>query len=265
MNPKVPNGPEPSRGHDSHMRGVASLNLEHEERAVPAWFAWSTPPVPAEEILSSAEMKLYEALSSEKRRLAFLQGRSCAKEALSFFQPDHDSDSPEIVSGVFGQPVVRGGTGDLADVSISHSHGLAVAIAFARGYCLGVDIEYVSAESPTFVLDQLTHRENQTLGTTNCDVPETCRHIWTAKEALSKALKCGMTVPLDVLELSEIEFAESGAELRSGFSRFSQYRAQTWSVGRYVLAVVLPRNTAMHFDPRKIPSFVKACGYATDL
>ena len=65
------------------MRGVNALNLNREGVAIPAWFAWATPPVPAEDILTRSELALYEALPSSKRRLAFLQGRYCAKAATS--------------------------------------------------------------------------------------------------------------------------------------------------------------------------------------
>jgi len=68
--------------------------------------------------------------------------------------------------------------------------------------------------------------------------------VWTMKEALSKALRCGLTVPLNLLEVRAAVLQRDGS-LRSEFSNFSQYKCQTWVVSPCVLSIALPLQLLM--------------------
>ena len=70
--------------------------------------------------------------------------------------------------------------------------------------------------------------------------------VWTAKEALSKALRCGMTCPYELLEIC-------GLEQRDGFflgrfKNFGQYQFQSWQRGNTVVTIVLPKKTELEFS-----------------
>ena len=70
--------------------------------------------------------------------------------------------------------------------------------------------------------------------------------IWTAKEALSKILRCGMTCPFELLAVKELN-ADCGI-FGGQFENFAQYKFQTWVMGETVLSIVLPRNSTMIID-----------------
>ena len=76
--------------------------------------------------------------------------------------------------------------------------------------------------------------------------------IWTAKEALSKALTCGLMSPMEIFNLSE--FYPLGYRIWGGlFQNFGQYKFIGWISRTVAMSVVLPKKSdagenALDFD-----------------
>ena len=72
--------------------------------------------------------------------------------------------------------------------------------------------------------------------------------LWTVKEALSKTLKCGLTVPFSILEVERI--VQHGLHAYTClFKNFAQYQARSWIESQHVLSIVLPKNTQLMVNP----------------
>jgi len=85
-------------------------------------------------VLSIEELKRYDSITNEKRKLEYLAGRFAAKEAYtkvykSFDEPLNFVDV-EVLSDEFGAPYIvsKYRPNDIIKVSISHSKNYVVAI-----------------------------------------------------------------------------------------------------------------------------------------
>ncbi|WP_032113934.1 4'-phosphopantetheinyl transferase superfamily protein [Candidatus Paracaedibacter symbiosus] len=74
--------------------------------------------------------------------------------------------------------------------------------------------------------------------------------FWTVKEALSKVIKCGFTIPSELLEIGDIQLKENYVE--SKFKNFQQYQALSFSVANYVCSIVHPKNSVLTSNPSAI-------------
>ncbi|MFV9506724.1 MAG: 4'-phosphopantetheinyl transferase family protein [Oscillochloridaceae bacterium umkhey_bin13] len=174
-----------------------------------AWLVQSSadlPTWPAETWLSPPELARLGELRVVKRRDDWLLGRWTAKRlaqqvlggtenppALSQFTIHPAADgAPELWRE--GQPVPR-------SISISHSHGQALCALGVEGSRVGADIERVNLQAPDFLRDYLTTAEHTLLASASPAArPTLAIAIWSAKEAVLKALRLGLTV--DTLRLS---------------------------------------------------------------
>ena len=108
-------------------------------------------------------------------------------------------DAVELEVGAHGKPALTAGG---LDFNLSHS-GSAAVIALARGVEVGVDLESPGRPRPHAELARryFCGPEAESIGST----PETLREtaflrLWTAKEAVLKALGRGLAFGLDKLE-----------------------------------------------------------------
>ncbi|MBT6805405.1 MAG: 4-phosphopantetheinyl transferase family protein, partial [Verrucomicrobia bacterium] len=70
---------------------------------------------------------------------------------------------------------------------------------------------------------------------------------WTAKEAISKALRTGMTCPFKLFGLKSIEAHPDGG-ITGLFINFCQYQFRSWIIEDKVLSIVLPKRTRLIFS-----------------
>src|SRR3982074_420664 len=70
--------------------------------------------------------------------------------------------------------------------------------------------------------------------------------IWTAKEALSKVLKCGMMCPFSLLET--VALGQDASGYVGYFRNFGQYKFHAWVLQNHVITIVLPKWTTMVVD-----------------
>ncbi|BAU90124.1 4'-phosphopantetheinyl transferase [Methylorubrum populi] len=179
-----------------------------------------------------------------RRRHGLLIGRYAAKCALAALRPDLDPRTLAIRPGVLEQPVLSGeGTANLG-VSLSHAGPVAVAVVFPEACPMGIDLERIRPANIALLTRQTTAVERRNLAACLA-VPEAERltRLWCLKEALSKALRCGLTVPLDLLAVGRVEAGPTG--LGVTFAHFAQYRGLSLAAGDLAAALVLPRPPAV--------------------
>lgn len=192
------------------------------------------------------EAAVYESLPAPSRRQSFLLGRYAAKQALSALLHEPDWTRLHIVPGVFTQPTVAYATPEPVEVSITHAGDLAAALAFPQRHPMGLDVERLQDRSLDAMRSQIVDAEWH--APTLQVVPALLRAtlLWTAKEALSKVLKCGMMCPFALFETSEVE--QDGGRYGGQFRHFGQYQFQSWVVQGHVLSLVLPKWTTLDID-----------------
>ncbi|HVU24781.1 MAG TPA: 4'-phosphopantetheinyl transferase superfamily protein [Opitutus sp.] len=198
----------------------------------------------ADEFLHPEERAVFAGFKVDRRRMSYLLGRVAAKTALgACVGRGFDPTQCLVAPGVFSQPMVRYSAAPGLDISISHSDRVACALAFPGEHPMAVDLEEVDAARTKVMLTQIRPAEDE-LARARCpsvDVAATV--LWTAKEALSKALRCGMTCPYELLEVAAVEARDD--VLTGTFRNFGQYKFEARVRGSSVLTVVLPKKTAM--------------------
>ena len=224
---------------------VQTLLLSHARLEERACFASADAP-PAEEFLGADEHLQYAGFKFAAKQESFLLGRLAAKRALGALLAEPDLRKIEIRAGVYGQPRVEHPRAASADVTVSHSQGLAVALAFPAAYPMGIDLETVAAGSAGTILGELqaSPAELTWMVSSGVDEATACFVLWTAREALGKALKIGINSPLGVMALAEIQAA--GENKWTGrYLNFPQCRCLSLAGGGRVLSLALPKDAEL--------------------
>jgi 4'-phosphopantetheinyl transferase len=224
---------------------VQTLALRHGNIEQPACFA-VVDEVPSGDFLSDNENEHLKGFRFPAKKEGFLLGRLAAKRALGALLGEPDLRQIEIRSGIYGQPLVHHPRAGTSEVTVSHSHGLAVALAFPAGHPMGIDLETVSAVSAATIIGELeaSPPELTWLATGGVDEATACCVLWTAREALGKALKTGLNSPLGIFSLSEIRAEGTGSWIGRylSFPR-CQFLSQVKN-GR-VLTLAMPAEVAL--------------------
>ncbi len=196
--------------------------------------------------LHQRELEYFRTLPTERRRRSYLLGRHAAKEALLARAGVDDATRIEIVAGVFQQPVVRPGLPEPLGITITHSGRLACAVAFPEQHPMAIDVEDDDPDRTATMASQILPGEFDRARSAWRHGAPHATMIWTAKEALSKVLRCGLTVPFPLLAVTNLveHPVSSGGE----FEHFRQYRFETWQIGPTVMTLVIPRLSTLHLD-----------------
>jgi 4'-phosphopantetheinyl transferase len=177
-----------------------------------------------------------------KRRREFLLGRYAAKTALAVWNRRASLAEFALEPGVFEQPVVAGESA--ADATLAHSGDAAVAIAHERGHPVGVDLETVDADRIDVLRTQVSAAELPSPHAAAATEAERLFLLWSAKEALSKALRCGLTCPFELLAATQARFDAAGI-CTGTFANFGQYRFAAWLIGNRTFALACSRNARL--------------------
>lgn len=191
-----------------------------------------------DECLHPIEKLYYRQLKADKRRESYLMGRCAAKTAVSELTGMKALHGICIESGVFGFPVVNCKN---VQVSISHCDEAAVAIAFPEHHPVGIDIEIVSRENMDTLETALVEKEKVLLASKELSTASGYTAVWSAKEALSKILKTGLTLDFEILQVQSVE-QEQGV-LVFKYKYFYQYKALVFPHGRFVITCAVPANS----------------------
>lgn len=229
-------------------RGTRLIRLRRGEQRLDAVFAFVSAREfervkdTAGDLLSESELGYFSSLQFPRRQQSYLLGRLAAKLAAGDYLREPDLKRIEIYPGVFEQPLVKYLSDDVPGVSISHCEGRAVAVAFPAGHPMAIDVEKVDAARVATMKSQMTARELVWAQGGEAAEDSLCALVWTAKEALSKVLRCGLMSPMEIMTLSELRRGEGG--LWEGlFQNFAQYRIVSWVGDLSVLSIVLPKNS----------------------
>lgn len=166
----------------------------------PGWCVGSDPCA----VLTPSERRQLESYPVAARRHSYLAGRWAAKEAVRARFPTLAQNEIEVFnssrSESRGKPLVRVLNGSfLGSLSISHRLPLAAA-AFSPSPPIGLDLEAVELRTLGFRLTAFTRGENAWIGAApEGDQPLLETLLWSAKEAMSKVLGTGLSVPLESL------------------------------------------------------------------
>ena len=207
---------------------------------------WESLHLARESILHPSEMRSYTALPAARRQTSYLLGRYSAKKALSQLLVLPDYSQVEIAAGLFSQPVVQFPTTQAMEVSISHVDEFACALAFPSVLPMGVDLEWIDEQRTKIMKSQISADELAEFSRHGVAEPAACTVIWTAKEAVSKSLRCGLTCPFELLATCDIKLNDQRVTGR--FLNFGQYQFQAWVGKRAVVTIVLPRKSELDAD-----------------
>ncbi len=173
-------------------------------------------------VLNRSERREWQALdSSPKRRLEWLMGRIAAKDAVRMLLRDTAGlrlcpADVEITADAHGALEARGKwmdqAGSATSISISHTRGVAIAMAGRNPNApgIGVDVEQIGRITEEIERLIFSGREQELFASlTGPARAEWATRLWCAKEAVGKALGWGMLNGPDSLEIRE-------ADLRTG-------------------------------------------------
>lgn len=236
---------EHREGRERVVLAVATgASLERLERSLPEW-------------LSEREAARI-ARAVAKRRAEYLLGRYAAKSALAVWNGAGVLRDFTILPGAFDQPVVEGPSP--ADVTLAHTADLAVALAHPRGHPMGIDVETIDPGRTDVLRTQVAPSELPSSAPGS--EAETLFLLWSAKEALSKALRCGLTCPCDILATARAAFGSDGT-CSGEFAQFGQYRFLAWLAGGRAFALVGSRRAAWDGSVLELVAFTRSIPPAT--
>ena len=154
----------------------------------------------AHALLSANERQQWRQLGgNERRRVEWLLGRCCAKDAvrqlaMTFDKSEILAADVEIVSGENGRPLVASRGSFRPAISISHADGVAFAAAtLLPGTAIGVDVQRLDSAHDGFEELAFSRHELALAPSSNKEMHrEALLRMWCAKEAAAKALGYGM-------------------------------------------------------------------------
>lgn len=230
---------------------VRAIRLTLPGLTTPVWLASASSAdlkeLPADSFLTPAERARVGAFKFGQPRENFTLGRLAGKLALAAAggasHPLTLALSPgggegedierrlrafEIDNGEQGEPVVAPADCGF-NVSLSHVNGLGVAMAYPVGQQVGLDLELIDARRAETVRKgvPLSAEEEGWLKGTSLPEATALLLLWTAREALGKALGCGLACKWETLALREITTRGPG-QFSGCFLHSPQFRCLSW-------------------------------------
>lgn len=154
----------------------------------------------ADDWLSARERSVLATLKFEKRARDWRLGRWTAKRAAHRLFPVSEL---AIIAAPDGAPLLYvDGAQARATLSLSHSHGAALAVVSAADAPLGCDLEWIEPRTADFVQSYFTRAEQACVdGASAHDRDLIANAIWSAKEAVLKATRDGLRVDTRRVEI----------------------------------------------------------------
>lgn len=184
------------------------------------------------DILCGYELEYYSGVRAAKRKKEYLFGRAAAKIALGLLIPDC---AAIIGTGVFKQPIVRGCD---AAVSISHSVDCFSALAFMPESPCAIDVEYVDNRLGDYWQEFVNADELQLAADAGISMSDVYTILWSAKEAMSKAIGTGLLTPLSVYKVSGL-YTSNGI-IYIQYANFKQFICRSYVDEEKVFSMVCP-------------------------
>lgn len=159
-----------------------------------------------------------------------------------------------LVDGEFGRPMLAAGHGTTLDFNWSHSGGQAL-VAVAQGIAPGIDIERVRARPRALLIADryFCADEIAALGAlSDTQRSHAFLEIWTAKEAVLKALGRGIAFGLDRLAITTRDGLGPSLRWLEGDD------ASLWQLHRINVGQKYVGALAWRGDPRAVLSYTLA-------
>lgn len=195
--------------------------------------------------LSDSERRLCEGFASESRKASFVAGRVCAKGALGQLMSVSSFAEIDIQTGVLGQPVVFYIPQCGYQVSISHTKGRAIAIAYSESHPMAVDIEQLRASSEHAIVKYITSEE--VVLASSLSEPWIYLLMWSARESVSKVLRTGLMASGLVYQINDVR-SVSPQIYELLFTHLFQYKVLGFVLDDYVITLCLPKHTVGNWD-----------------
>jgi len=236
--------------------GAARLRLERDAEFIEIGLGWVHGTYEevfprAAPLLSPSEAKLLTNLEFPRRRESYLLGRYAAKRGLLLLLNEPDGSRISVFSGAFDQPLVEYPSQRGVSITITHTQGLALGLAFPVGHPMGIDVERKDASRLAILVAQMTSAERAWAETSGLEEVTCATMLWTMKEALAKALTTGLMSPWEIYATGEWRCIGEGI-WESRFLNFAQYRAVTWMADDAILSLALPRNSLLSPDALQV-------------
>jgi|HubBroStandDraft_4_1064222.scaffolds.fasta_scaffold71840_2 phosphopantetheinyl transferase len=164
-------------------------------------------------MLSPGEADFWRSMRAvDKRRHEWLLGRSVAKDAVRLLLEKHlgvqlAPAEVEILPDPYGRPRAMGPwtarLGIQPAISISHSHGTAVALAVLHpGQLVGIDLENLAQRRESFEAIAFRLDERRMLAALPWESrQEWALRMWCAKEGVAKALGRGFSIGIQAFHI----------------------------------------------------------------
>lgn len=195
----------------------------------------------AQQIFCPNEQETYSCFRKEKRKREIYWSRLMAKKSISQLSLSNSEEKYfsdiEISKGIFSNPLVKGLYKDF-QVSITHCKDYAGAIAYPEELILGLDMESAGHNKEHSIWEILTEREKRLLPIT-MDKEIFTLMMWTAKEALVKLIKLGLSVHFDIMEIDQFKFEEDNCAIT--FKFFPGIKVFTTVENTLVYSIAYPR------------------------
>ena len=188
---------------------------------------------------------------SDSRRESYVLGRYAAKKAIVKQLENIHSKDILIKNGIFRQPISENKDLNL-DITISHCANYGIALAFDRELIIGVDIEKCDERRVESLEKIISLKEIKMFEHLETDMSGKLIIMWAVKESLSKCLKTGINVDLNVFEINKIETTDF--QVRGDFSHFPQYKFLAFKHGEDVVAITFPKYLDFQFN---VTDFIK--------
>lgn len=203
-----------------------------------------------ETFLHPDELATFADMKFEARQRSFLLGRYCAKRAVTSYADRSAPTEIVIRSGIFSQPIVHWPGYPNVQAAISHTGLWGSAIAFPEEHPMAIDLEVVDSDRIRTIQSQLTTEETSLIETLSAPKEDGYTFAWTAKEALSKVLKCGMMTPFEILALKEIVADANG--FSGTFKNFFQYKVIAFRFRDVICSIIVPKKTNVQVEFQKL-------------
>lgn len=237
---------------------TADLPLVHLGQPIPAVWACARESLAELEAtapawLHAADQECSRAYAFPRRRHSFLLGRRAAQRALVALLGLSPDEALEVRPGVLGYPVVASADHRRPQVSIAHTRGMSVAVAFFEDHLMAIDLEHVAPPRREAIRRYCRPAECALLDAQEGSPGLIETALWACRESLSKALRTGLPL-LEAYELKSLD-AVSADHWRATFRHFPQFRAEVFRRGDMVQALALPAETGWDHVP---PPFLRA-------
>ena len=182
--------------------------------------------------LSKKEEDVANSLEFE-REMEFRSSRALSKISVQLWDKSNKNnlEAYEVLSGVFKNPILYRNGIVYNNISISHSSNRCACLIYDEKNVMGVDL--IERED-SIILNAKFATQNEINIAGKCN--ELSQVIWSAKESLSKALKCGLSINYKTLETKKI--IKNTNSYEGYFTNISHLKFYSFVKSHFIVTIV---------------------------